>query len=179
MSATRPITLAAIAVVALAVSCAPAQQAPQIRDARTGKVWTPEPVCVEPSQASSYSNKAFDPSGQSVQAEGPVVQHPRAQVMDTVPTTAGPTVPLMTLDVPSLQVLPGQHWLSILYVTNNSANTVNTVVACHFANGGRQVEDVRVIMPPAGPGERLGVPVHGPRYDIFVDHVACDVITPA
>jgi hypothetical protein len=88
-------------------------------------------------------------------------------------------VPVVTLDAPSLQVMPAQYWLSILYLTNNSANTVKAVVGCHFNNGGRMVEDVRVVLPSAGPGERLGVPVRGPRYDVFVDHVSCSVISPS
>jgi hypothetical protein len=179
--AVRGTALAAV-VAALGIGNAAAQTMPQVRDSRTGKTWTPEPVTVETPAArspSSYADKAFDPNGQNVQARGVVVQHPRAQLTGTVPITAGPTVPVVTLDVPSLQVLPAQYWLSILYLTNNSASTVNAVVGCHFNNGGRTVEDVRVVIPPAGPGERLGVPVRGPRYDLFVDHVSCDVISPS
>jgi hypothetical protein len=181
--AFRSAALAAIAVALGAAGAALAQDMPQVRDSRTGRVWTPEPVTVEtPGDASrspsSYANRAFDPNAQNVQVPGVVVQHPRAQLMGTVPITAGPAMPVVTLDVPSLQVVPARHWLSILYVTNNSANTVNAVVGCHFINGGRKVEDVRVIVPSAGPGERLGLPVRGPRYDVFVDRVSCDVISP-
>lgn len=181
IAAVRVAALAAIVAV-LGIASAAAQTMPQVRDSRTGKTWTPEPVTVEtPAERSpsSYADRAFDPNAQNVQAQGLVVQHPRAQLTGTVPITAGPTVPVVTLDVPSLQVLPAQYWLSILYLTNNSANTVSAVVGCHFNNGGRTVEDVRVVIPPAGPGERLGVPVRGPRYDVFVDHVTCDVISPS
>lgn len=178
------IRLAALAAIAAAIGIegAAAQTMPQVRDSRTGKVWTPEAVTVEnPGQRSpsSYANKAFDPNAQNIQVQGVVVQHPRAQLTGTVPITAGPTVPVVTLDAPSLQVMPAQYWLSILYLTNNSANTVNAVVECHFNNGGRTVEDVRVVVPPAGPGERLGVPVRGPRYDVFVDSVSCNVVSPS
>jgi hypothetical protein len=167
------------AIVALGVAGAVAQDMPQVRDNRTGKVWTPEVVNEEaPSGPSSYADKAFDPRAQDVKVQGVVVQHPRANLMGTVPVTAGPTVPLVTLDTPSLQVVPGRHWLSILYVTNNSGSTVNAVVGCHFTNHGRQVEDTRIVVPTAGPGERLGVPVRGPRYDIFVDRVTCELIAP-
>ncbi len=167
------------AVLALGATAALAQNMPQVRDSRTGKVWMPEPVSVEaPAASSSYADKAFDPHAQNVKVEGIVVQHPRANLMGTVPITAGPTVPLVSLDTPSLQVVPGQHWLSILYVTNNSGGSVNAVVACHFSNHGRDVEDTRIVVPTAGPGERLGVPVRGPRYDVFVDRVSCQLMTP-
>jgi hypothetical protein len=174
---------AALALAAALVSAGPAalaQNMPQVRDSRTGKVWVPEPVSIEqaPATSSSYADKAFDPRTQRVKVEGVVVQHPQANLMGTVPITAGPTVPLMTLDAPSLQVVPGRHWLSILYVTNNSASSINAVVACHFTNQGRAVENVRVVVPTAGAGERLGVPVRGPRYDIFVDRVSCQLMTP-
>lgn len=177
-AALRLVVSAAFAAAVIGVATTSAQNMPQVRDSRTGTVWTPEPVNVEPPGPSSYSDRAFDPRTQGAQIPGLVVEYPRAHLMGTVPITAGPTVPIVTLDVPSLEVIPAQHWLSILYLTNNGANTVNAVVDCHFTNGGRRVEDVRVIMPPAGPGERLGLPVRGPRYDIFVDRVACEVIAP-
>ena len=123
-------------------------------------------------------DNAFDPRSQIAMVPGVVVQRPRANLMGVVPITAGPTVPLITLDAPSLQAIPGQHWLAILYVTNNSANTVDAVVDCRFANGGQKVQDARVLVPPAGPGERLGVPVRGPRTDLFVDRVTCQLRSP-
>ncbi len=174
--------LASAVGVGLAVigGTALAQNVPQFRDSRTGKVWTPEITNEEASVSgpSSYADRAFDPHAQAVRVEGVVIQHPRANLMGTVPITAGPAVPIVTLDVPSLQVLPGRHWLSILYVTNNSASTIDAVVGCHFTNHGQRVEDTRVVVPPAGPGERLGVPVRGPSYDVFVDRVACELMAP-
>jgi hypothetical protein len=179
-SAIRLTTLTLGAIFALGGVAAMAQGLPQLRDSRTGKIWTPEIANEEPAFAgpSGDVNKAFDPRAQNVRVEGLVVQHPRANLMGTVPITAGPSVPIVTLDAPSLQVVPGRNWLSILYVTNNSATTVDAVVACHFTKGDQQVEDTRVIVPPAGPGERLGVPVRGPRYDIFIDRVTCQLMAP-
>jgi len=180
MKSAMPWTTLALGAALALGGTAVAQDMPQVRDSRTGKVWVPEPVNVEqaPAAPSSYADRAFDPHAQNVKVEGIVVQHPRANLMGTVPITAGPTVPLVTLDTPSLQVLPGRHWLSILYVTNNSGSSVNAVVACHFTNHGRDVEDTRIVVPTAGPGERLGVPVRGPRYDVFVDRVSCQLMTP-
>jgi hypothetical protein len=182
----RSLSLAiAGALAVLGVSAAVAQDMPQYRDSRTGKVWTPI-VNEQYDQQQEASvpdddaiNRAFDPRSQDVRVPGVIVQHPRANVMGTVPITAGPSVPLVTLDLPSLQVLPARHWLTILYVTNNSAGTIDAVVGCRFTNQGRTVEATRVVVPPAGPGERLGVAVRGPRYDIFVDRVACQLLSPA
>ena len=170
------------AIFALGAVGAIAQDLPQFRDSRTGKVWSPEIVNEEasaPTSPDAYVNRAFDPRSQNAVVEGLVVQHPRANLMGVVPITAGPSVPIAVLDAPSLQVIPGRHWLSIVYVTNNSAATINPVVGCHFTNGGQRVEETRVVIPPAGPGERLGVPVRGPRYDIFVDRVTCELMSPA
>ncbi|SKA37070.1 hypothetical protein SAMN02745126_05878 [Enhydrobacter aerosaccus] len=177
MKSTFRVAAAAV-LVAASSGLAFAQAAPQLRDTRTGKVWTPEITDEEASAPSSYADKAFDPRTQAVVPGGTTVQHPRATLMGTVPMTAGPNVPVLTLDVPSLQVLPGRYWLSILYLTNNSASTVDAVVGCHFTNHGQTVQNTQVIVPPAGPGERLGVPVRGPRFDVFVDQVTCAVTAP-
>jgi hypothetical protein len=179
MTHHRTSSLVLGALAALGVSAAAAQDLPQYRDGRTGTVWQPnfqEQEASVPSDAPV--NRAFDPSSQNVRVPGVVVQHPRANLMGTVPITAGPTVPPATLDVPSLQVIPARHWVSIIYVTNNTGITIDAVVSCTFANQGRTVEVTRVMVPPAGPGERLGVPVRGPRYDIFVDSVGCQLLSP-
>ena len=84
-------------------------------------------------------DKAFDPHSQIAMVPGTVLQRPHANLMGVVPITAGPTVPLVTLDAPSLQAIPGQHWLAILDLTNSSANTVDAVVDCHFTNHGAKV----------------------------------------
>jgi hypothetical protein len=98
--------------------------------------------------------------------------------MGTVPMTAGPSVPIMTLDTPSLQAVPAERWIAILYVTNNSAGTINPIVDCHFTNNGQKVESIRAMVPTAGPGERLGFAVRGPRVDMFVDKVTCLPMAP-
>ena len=92
--------------------------------------------------------------------------------------TAGPTVPIMMIDAPSLQAVPGQRWISILYVTNNSPNSIDPIVDCHFTNNGQKVESIRAMVPTAGPGERLGFAVRGPRVDMFVDKVTCLPMAP-
>lgn len=154
----------------------------QFRDPKTGKVWTPENVSkdnrLEPAnEPTSPADKAFDPKSQVANA-GISVQHPKANFLGTVPITAGPTVPIVTIDGPSLQAIPGDHWLTVLYVTNNSAADATPQIGCTFTNGGRSVQETRVVVPTAAPGARLGVPVYGPRTDIFVDRVLCRILTP-
>ncbi len=181
------LALCGLAALGLAVSAMAQSGAnvaagmPQFRDARTGKVWTPQfnEQDVNPNpNPNAYVNRAFDPRSQGGAVEGVVVQRPRANLMGTVPVTAGPNVPIVTLDAPSLQAVPGRHWLTVLYVTNNSASIIDVVVGCQFTNGVQKVQDTRVIVPPAGPGERLGVAVRGPPTELFVDSVTCRVMTP-
>jgi hypothetical protein len=158
-----------------------AAMAQEFRDSRTGRVWTPDLVQESVAEANPNAavNRAFDPRTQGAMVPGLIVQHPHAKLMGTVPFTAGPSVPIVDIDAPSLQAIPAKHWLAVLYVTNNSANTVNVILDCHFTNGGAKVQDTRVIVPPAGPGERLGIPVRGPQTDLFVDRVSCGVVTPS
>jgi hypothetical protein len=158
-----------------------AENGPPITDTRTGRTWTPDIIPLNDPRSGPMDpavDKAFNPHNQIAMVPGTVIQRPRANLMGVVPITAGPTVPLITLDAPSLQAIPGAHWLAILYLTNNSANTVDAVVDCHFTNQGAKVEDVRLLVPPAGPGERLGVPVRGPRTDLFVNQVVCQLMSP-
>lgn len=156
----------------------------QFKDERTGKVWTPDNVSKDnqtPQQQAAMpatpADKAFDPNSQSI-ATQVVIQRPRGNLMGTVPITAGPTVPAVVIDSPWLQAVPQQNWLSVLYVTNNSADVVDPVVGCTFTNGGRPVQDTRVVLSPAGPGERWGVPVYGPPVTAFVDRVTCRLLSP-
>lgn len=166
----------AIASAALSVVTSAWAQAPQYRDERTGRVWSP--VDDDPQTATAYPDAAFDPTEQVTRIPGVVVQKPRARLLGHVPIAAGPGVPLVTLDAPSLEALPGRHWQMILYLSNNSDTTVDAVVSCRFTNGGRTVEHTRVLIPPAGPGERIGMAVRGPRTDLFVDQGRCEVVSP-
>jgi len=193
LSRTVVITFLGITIAGALVDVAAAQSAgvaagatsgsAQFRDPKTGMVWTPGNVSkesrLEPaSQPTSPADKAFDPSSQVASAPAVVIQRPKASVTGVVPITAGPTVPIVTIDGPSLQAIPGDHWLTVLYVSNNSGAEVRPEIGCTFTNGGNAVQQTHVIVPPAGPGERLGVPVQGPRTSIFVDRVLCNVIAP-
>lgn len=191
--AIRFATLSCFAAMAVAASSlaqtagveasATANGTTQFRDVKTGKVWTPQNVSrdnrLEPAnQPTTPADKAFDPQAQVASVAGLSVQRPQANLMGIVPITAGPNVPIVTIDGPSLQAIPGGRWMTVLYVTNNSAAEANPEVGCTFTNGGRPVQETRVIVATAGPGERLGLPVYGPRTDIFVDRVLCRVLVP-
>ena len=173
--------LVMLATSAFAQNMAARPAAGQLTDTRTGKVWTPNwdsEDAFQPTDPSHPVNREFNARNQGVSVPGMLVQRPRANLMGTVPMTAGPTVPIMMIDAPSLQAVPGQRWISILYVTNNSPNSIDPIVDCHFTNHGQKVESIRVYVPTAGPGERLGMAVRGPRVDMFVDKVVCVPMSP-
>jgi len=147
----------------------------EFRDQVTGKTWSPSEVSQDGKPVSA-EDRAFDPQAQAATADGVVVQHPHVHLLGIVPITAGPSMPIVSIDNPSLHAIPGQRWQTALYVTNNSMDVVQPVLGCEISNGGRVVEDTRVIVPAIGPGERWGVSAYGPPTGIFVDRVTCRVI---
>lgn len=174
---------ALVAGVAVAVVSLAAAGQPQFRDERTGQIWTPDNVSQDNrpganNQPRTEADRAFDPSAQVATANGIEVQRPTATLLGTVPITAGPTVPIAVLESPSLQVVPGGRWIAPLYVTNNSGGDINAQVGCTFTNGGRSVQETRVVIPTARAGQRLATAVYGPRAEIFVDRVLCRLLTP-
>jgi len=157
------------------------EYAGHITDTRTGRVWTPNWDSLDayqPTDPNHPVNREFNPRAQQASIPGMVALHPKAELMGTVPITAGPAMPFMTIDAPSLQAVPGKRWIAILYVTNNSGVSIDPIVDCHFTNHGQKVESVRLYVPTAGPGERLGMAVRGPRVDMFVDQTVCLPISP-
>src|SRR4029453_8935779 len=125
-------------VAAVAVTASAMAQA-QFRDEKTGKVWTPDNVSkdnqLRPSnEPSTPADKAFDPKAQIATATGVVVQRPNSTLMGVVPITAGPTVPIVALDSPTLQVVPGDRWVAPLYLTNNNGADTNTQIGGTVTN---------------------------------------------
>lgn len=150
---------------------------PEFRDPVTGKIWTPDNVSKD-GQPVPFDDRAFEPRAQGGGVQGTVIQQVRPRVLGTVPITAGPTVPIVTVDAPALFAEPGNRWVTVLYLTNNSAVTVEPQLTCDFTNGAQLVMATRVITGPAGPGERIGMFVRGPRTDLFVNQVSCRVQAP-
>lgn len=150
---------------------------PEFRDPKTGQVWTPETVGQDGRPLTGPDDKAFDPGAQTTPATV-VEQRVRGTPVGTVPITAGPTVPIVNMDGATLRAVPGQRWRAVIYLSNNSGNAVDPVLVCRFTNGGNTVMTTRALVQQTGPGVRQGLAVYGPRTDVFVDRVACEVAAP-
>jgi hypothetical protein len=161
------------------VDMAAAQGASEFRDPRTGQVWTPNNVGHDNGPPPrDPADLAFDPQHQTAYVEGVVVQRPAVVVLGTVPITAGPTVPIINVDDAQLRAVPGKRWEVVLYLDNNSGNTVQPVLSCHFTNSGRLVEQTVVLVPPVAGGSRVATIIEGPKTEIFVDRANCVVASP-
>ena len=150
---------------------------PEFRDPKTGQIWTPLNVGRQ-SGPPTPEDLAFDPLGQAVYVRGVVVQRPGIVPLDSVPITAGPTVPIVNLGDATLRAVPGKRWQVVLYLDNNSAGVVVPVINCRFTNAGNLVEQTHVLVPAVGPGLRVGMTIYGPKVDLFVDRAACAVTSP-
>ena len=150
---------------------------PQFRDPKTGQIWTPENVGGQ-SGPNTPADRAFDPRGQTTTVKGTVVQTPTVTPLGAVPITAGPAVPIATIDDASLSAVPSQRWQVVLYLNNNSAGTINPVIDCRFTNAGNTVEEARANLPPVGAGQRVGLAIHGPPTNLFVDRAECRLASP-
>lgn len=151
--------------------------APEFRDPKTGHVWTPETVSQDGRPLTGPEDKAFNPEAQNVPAKS-VEQRIRGRPVGTVPVTAGPTVPIVVMDSPSLRAVPGQRWQAVVYLDNNSSNPVDPVIECRFSNAGNAVMDARAIVQTTAPSVRQALVVYGPRTDVFVDRANCHVTAP-
>jgi hypothetical protein len=150
---------------------------PEFRDPKTGQIWTPLNVGQQ-SGPPTPADVAFDPLGQAVRVEGVVVQRPSIVPLAAVPVTAGPTVPIVNIGGATLRAVAGKRWQVVLYLDNNSANTVVPMINCRFTNAGKLVEQTHVLVPAVGPGTRVGMIIHGPKTDLFVDRATCAVTSP-
>jgi hypothetical protein len=179
------IGLAALTVAQTALAQAPRSSvaiaastgAPEFKDPKTGQIWTPETVSQDGKPLTGPDDKAFNPSVQNVPVSM-MEQRVRGRPVGTVPVTAGPTVPIVVMENASLRAVPGQRWQAILYLDNNSANPVEPVIDCHFTNGGKAVMDTRATVQQTAPSVRQGLVIYGPRVDVFVDRVSCQVTAP-
>jgi len=159
------------------VEAAASTGAPEFRDPKTGQVWTPETVGQDGRPLTGPEDKAFNPQAQNVPAKS-VEQRIRGRPVGTVPVTAGPTVPIVVMDSPSLRAVPGQRWQAVLYLNNNSGGPVDPVIECRFSNAGNTVMDARAIVQTTAPSVRQGLVIYGPRTDVFVDRASCRVAAP-
>ncbi len=151
---------------------------PEFRDPKTGQVWTPLNVGQGPLKNPAPNELAFDPLGQAVRLQGAVIQRPGLAITGWAPPSAGPSVPLVTIDNASLRAVAGKRWQVVLYVNNNSAGTMAPMIDCRFTNGGKLVEETRALLPAMGGGLRAGLTIHGPKTDLFVDRAHCRIVSP-
>jgi hypothetical protein len=150
--------------------------APEFRDPKTGQVWTPETVGQD-GRPIGPEDAAFDPRAQAASMQT-VLQKATARPVGQVPITAGPTVPIVVMENPTLRAIPAQRWQVVMYLNNNSGNAINPVVDCNFTNAGKPVTNTRATVSTIGPGVRAGIVVMGPRTNFFVDKAACQVVSP-
>ena len=150
---------------------------PEFRDPRTGQIWTPLNVG-QKSGPPTPQDLAFDPLGQAVYVNGVITQRVGVVPLSSVPITAGPTVPIVNLGDATLRAIAGKRWQVVLYLDNNSASTVVPLIDCRFTNSGKLVEDTHALLPPVGAGLRVGMVIHGPKTDLFVDRATCAVKSP-
>lgn len=178
----RSVTALSLCLIGMALAPAVLAQAAssagsaEFRDPKTGQVWTPETVGQD-GRPISPDDAAFDPRAQATSPQV-VMQRATARPVGQVPITAGPTVPIVNLDNPTLRAIPGQRWQVVMYLNNNSANQITPLVECGFTNAGKPVTTTRVQVTPIGPGVRAGIAVMGPRTSIFVDQALCQVVSP-
>lgn len=163
-------------LVASAQSSASSEE-PSFRDPKTGQVWTPGNVSQDGKPLDPL-DRAFDPGGQAVVSGRPVVQSARVAHVGMVPILAGPTVPFVEIDNETLTVRPGRKWRVTLYLQNNSGSTFAPELSCWFSNGTKTVMETEVLVPPTGPGQRVGLFFVGPPSEDYVDLVTCRVVSP-
>jgi hypothetical protein len=151
---------------------------PSFRDPKTGQVWTPNNVGGYSGPETTSQDRAFNPSAQAVPAGQVYQQNAQVSVIGQVPITAGPTVPLVDIDDPSLTVQPGARWQVVMYLQNNSASTFAPSLNCRFTNAGTTVMASYVQIGPVAGGNRVGLVFSGPPSSVYVDNVSCNVLSP-
>ena len=150
---------------------------PSFRDPKTGQVWTPDNVGGG-APPTTPQDRAFNPNAQAVAIGQVYQQNAQVRVVGQVPITAGPTVPLVDIDDPTLSVQPGARWRVVMYLQNNSASTFASSLDCRFTNAGKTVLASYVLIAPVAGGNRVGLVFSGPPSDIYVDSVSCSVLSP-
>ncbi len=164
----------------------PAAQPQVFRDPATGRVYEPGKVGQPDDKPVPPEDRAFDPRAQGRGApsgSGPAAQRAieaRTRVIGTVPKVSGPgsNVPLVALEIPSLQIGPQGRWVLQMNLANNSGQPFDASVACSFRNGDRTVDEVLVTLRGVRGGDKVTTEVTGPAAQVYVDNAPCIVRSP-
>lgn len=164
----------------------PAAQPQVFRDPVTGRVYDPGKVGQPDDKPVPPEDRAFDPRAQgrgTPPGSGPAAQRQieaRTRVIGTVPKVSGPgsNVPLVALEIPSLQIGPQGRWVLQMNLANNSGQPFDASVACSFRNGDRSVDEVLVSLRGVRGGDKVTTEVTGPAAQVYVDNAPCTVRSP-
>lgn len=159
------------------------------RDPVTGRVYDPATVGKDDGKPVPAEDRAFDPRAQGRSVIGPAPgvysgaprsDTPVTRVIGSVPRVSGPgsNVPIVTLELPSLRVVPGGRWQLTMNLANNGQRAIEALIGCTFNNGDRRVDEVNVSLRNVGPGDKVTAEIAGPPSSIFVDNAPCAVIAP-
>lgn len=182
------ILVAALAAIALPAVAQPGR-AIQLRAAidgeggfrdENGKVWTPDNVGQPDSKPVPPEDRAFDPRRQVVHTLTVSIQVPEFRVIGTVPVLSGPgsSVPIVTLEAPSLRLDNRERWVASLVLANNGARIIDAEISCRFNNDDSAVEETKIQLRGVEPGQRVAARVRGPQGQLFVNNAVCAVDSP-
>ena len=108
----------------------------------SGRLRTSARTATDRSRRRSVRNPRAGPTAPRQAA----LQRAIAEPVGSVPVPAGPTVPVVNLEITSLCAVPGQRWQAVMYIDNNSGNPIDPIIECHFTDDGNR---------SATPGQRF------------------------
>jgi hypothetical protein len=145
-----------------------------------GKVWTPDNVGQPDTKPVPPQDRAFDPRQQVVPSPTVSIQTPDVRVVGTVPVLSRPgsSVPIVTLDAPSLRLAERERWVATLILANNGERVIDAQITCRFNNDSLLVEEAKIRLRGIEPGQRVTAPARGPQGHLYVNNAVCAVDSP-
>ena len=99
-------------------------------------------------------------------------QRVRGRPVGTVPVTAGPTVPIVVMDSPSLRAVPASVGKPCCTSTTTAATRSTPSSSAVSPTPATPSWTTRAIVQTTAPSVRQGLAIYGPRTDVFVDRVS-------
>lgn len=145
-----------------------------------GKVWTPDNVGQPDSKPVPPEDRAFDPRRQVVPTPTVSIQLPDVRVIGAVPVVSRPgsSVPIVTLETPSLGLADRERWVATLILANNGERVIDAQISCRFNNDGLLVEEAKIQLRGIAPGQRVEAPARGPLGSLYINNAVCAVDSP-